>query len=149
MVCHQSVWIVNALVCLCTGDPLLACRWADPNSSAVGPRSRRPPLWPPRASDPEQGPPPASPRGGGRLGREFHSLPLEQKVVILDRLTGHLLDVHPVREVCCSCAVLETKSPRLACACFRCVYKLQIRVRGMLPPVCMDTPTSSGLHRSK
>ena len=93
-------WMKQTLRCLCAGDPLLACRWSDPNVSAAGPRSRRPPMWPPRGSDPDQeGHPPASPRGGVRLGREFHALPLEQKVAILDRLTGHLLDVHSVREV--------------------------------------------------
>ena len=63
------------------GDPLLACRWSSSDDSRTEPH--RPP----------------SPRGSGRLGREFHALPLEQKVAILDRLTGHLLDVHSVREV--------------------------------------------------
>ena len=70
-------------------------------------------MWPPRGPDAEHGQPPASPRGGGRLGHEFHALPLEQKVAILDRLTGHLLDVHSVREVRCSCSHMEATAPRL------------------------------------
>jgi len=85
------------LLAVTAGDPLLACRWSGAGDRRTEPH-RRPSLWPPLGPG---NPLPPSPRGGGRLGREFHALPMEQKVAILDRLTGHLLDVHSVREVGC------------------------------------------------
>ena len=94
--CTLCATFIECPLAVSAGDPLLACRWSGAGDAGTGEPHRRPSLWPPLGP---WSPQPASPRGGGRLGREFHALPLAQKVSILDRLTGHLLDVHSVREV--------------------------------------------------
>ena len=98
LVSETCSYVCSPLLLQKIGDPLLACRWSAPGDSRAEPH-RRPPMWPPLGPDADRSPAPPSPRGGGRLGREFHALPLTEKVAILDRLTGHLLDVHSVREV--------------------------------------------------